>query len=94
MRARLFAAMGWVKTIEPEEWSVERLAKMILASLNEGSQRAITDRANLEGLSATANQLLSLFPIPPPVNVTFNEVKGERSGEVADSRAISLVVNS
>jgi predicted glycosyltransferase len=93
MRARLFAAMGWVKTLEPEEWSVERLAKMILASLDEGSQRAITDRPNLEGLSATANQLLSLFPIPPPVNATVNEVKGERSGEAAASRAIPLAVN-
>jgi hypothetical protein len=74
MRARLFAARGWVKMLEPENLSVERLAPMILASLDEESQTSIADKPNLEGLSTTAHRLLALFPMSPHVYEIAGEI--------------------
>jgi predicted glycosyltransferase len=74
MRARLFAARGWVKMLEPENLSVERLAQLILVSLEEESQTSIPDKPNLEGLSTTAHQLLALFPMFPRVYEMAGEI--------------------
>ena len=61
MRARLFAAQGWVTMIDPDDLSVENVSRTILHSLQREPNIASSPRPLVEGLSTVVEQLLALL---------------------------------
>jgi predicted glycosyltransferase len=62
MRARLFAARGWVEMIDPDDLNVGHVAATLLANLSRGPEAAALTRPDIRGLNVAANQLLDLLP--------------------------------
>ena len=62
MRARLFAAHGWVETIDPADLSSEIVASAVVESLGRGPKIDSPTRPDMRGLTVAAEQLLALLP--------------------------------
>jgi len=59
MRARRFAARGWVSQLDPDELSAERLAKAVLDALAARDHPAPVSPPDLDGLSRAVDRLHS-----------------------------------
>jgi predicted glycosyltransferase len=79
MRARLFAARGWVETLELDTLNGDHLAQMVINNLRRELHPTPQDKPNLQGVVVTVEQLLSLLPpassktetvVPIPADVT------------------------
>lgn len=64
IRAQLFAARGWVKTLDPDHLQPDITAEMVLANL-DGHTTAGNPRADLRGLTSAAEHLVDLLPQDP-----------------------------
>jgi len=61
MRARLFAAQGWVGMIDPDDLHVDTIAHTILQSLRQAPSTPQPPKPIREGLSTVVDQLLALL---------------------------------
>jgi predicted glycosyltransferase len=62
MRARLFAARGWVEMIDPDDLEIDYVAEKVLASLERGPAPAAQARPDMQGLASVADYLLGFMP--------------------------------
>jgi predicted glycosyltransferase len=62
MRARLFAAKGWVEMADPEGLSAGQLQRMAIDLLKREAQASAYAAPDLHGLAVSTDHLLSLLP--------------------------------
>jgi predicted glycosyltransferase len=62
MRARLFAARGWVEMVAPEDLSVTHLQRIIIDRLHREPKAPAHPAPDLHGLLVSTDHLLSLLP--------------------------------
>lgn len=67
LRTRLFTAQGWVDSVDPDELSADTLAPLLLDCLVRSSPLPSVQQPDLNGLQMTANYLLQLLEIDPPI---------------------------
>jgi predicted glycosyltransferase len=65
MRARLFAAKGWVEMADPESLSASQLQRMANELLRSETKAPARTAPNLHGLLVSTDHLLSLLPSTP-----------------------------
>jgi predicted glycosyltransferase len=61
MRARLFAAHGWVTMIDPDDLGVENVSQTVLKSLGQEAGTTPAPAAMVAGVSRVVEQLLALL---------------------------------
>lgn len=61
MRAKLFAAKGWVAMLDPDELHPDRFAALITTTLAQRAQPTTPIAPDLEGLNSSADHLLALL---------------------------------
>ena len=69
MRAQLFAARGWVETIDPDDLGVDAVADHVVAALGRGPAIDVDARPDVRGLTAAADMLLDMIDEPETVEV-------------------------
>jgi predicted glycosyltransferase len=62
MRARLFAAKGWIGMLDPDDLSADRLAQAVVDNLAVAPASASDEKPDLQGLARAAEELLALLP--------------------------------
>jgi predicted glycosyltransferase len=62
MRARLFAAQGWITMLDPDDLGVENVAQTVLKSLRQEARTTPPPAPMVAGLSRVVEQLLALLP--------------------------------
>ena len=65
LRARLFAAKGWIKTVDPDDLHTGQLAQAIVDNLASVPHTPVENRPDLNGLNTAVEQLLTLLPQAP-----------------------------
>lgn len=68
-RARLFAARCWVDMIDPDDLSIDTVARSILTGLSQGPILQDTERPDLAGIEAAVDRV---FDILPPDHIEEN----------------------
>lgn len=62
LRTKLFAAQGWVDTMDPNDLQARPLAELVLKNLERGPKINAPTEPDLQGLNVAVNHLLTLAP--------------------------------
>ncbi|HJZ50207.1 MAG TPA: glycosyltransferase [Roseiflexaceae bacterium] len=64
MRARLFAAQGWVEMIDPDDLDIANVAAQVCDALARGPRMNASQRPDMQGLMTAADTLLDMIGQP------------------------------
>jgi predicted glycosyltransferase len=64
MRARLFAAQGWVEMIDPDDLGTSNVVEQVCGALARGPLMSAPIRPDMQGLATAADMLLDYIPQP------------------------------
>jgi predicted glycosyltransferase len=72
MRTQLFAALGWVAMIDPDDLHADQIARTLVEQLQLGRQSAPAVKPDLNGLVVAADLLLAQLPDAMPVEAVLS----------------------